>query len=560
MQQLEAHEEPLSKIFGGDYDFKVPHYQRPYAWGTGQAADLLNDLDDALDRNGDEPYFLGSLVLIKRKGMPTAEIIDGQQRLTTLTILFAILGELAEDPDVKKQYGDLIREPGKVLMGLPAKPRLELRPKDAAFFRKYVQEPGGISRLISLGSGMLANDSQIALRDNAIALHEMLLKYPAWRRFKLGQLLVQHTYLVVVSTPDLASAHRIFSVMNARGLDLSPVDVFKSDIIGEIPETQQEIYARKWEDSEEDLGRAEFAELFVHMRMMFSRRRARQELLKEFPGQVLSKFRPGKMESFIDDELIPLARAYCEIRDADYLPQEKGSSEINDWFRRLNQIDNSDWRVPALWALRYHRGDGEFLDSFFKRLERLAASMFIRRVYTSPRVDRYARLLADLDGGAGADAPAFELSADEAEETVELLNGNIYWANSRLRKYLLLRLEEVIAAKGAPILQSKNITIEHVLPQNPKMNSNWRTLFSEEQRELWTHRFGNLVLLNKHKNPSASNLEFEAKKEKYFKGPSGVTTFALTVQVLNESEWTPEVLRRRQEDLIGKLIEAWELT
>ncbi len=65
----------------------------------------------------------------------------------------------------------------------------------------------------------------------------------------------------MVSTPDLASAHRIFSVMNARGLDLSPADVLKSDVIGQIRDDWREDYARKWEDAEEDLGRAEFASL-----------------------------------------------------------------------------------------------------------------------------------------------------------------------------------------------------------------------------------------------------------------------------------------------------------
>ena len=93
--------------------------------------------------------------------------------------------------------------------------------------------------------------------------------------------------------------------------------------------------------------------------------------------------------------------------------------------------------------------------------------MFIRRVYTSPRVDRYARLLTELDSGAGLDASAFELGEDEVVETAALLNGDIYLANSRVRRYVLLRLEELISAAGNPIFQPKTITIEHVLPQHP---------------------------------------------------------------------------------------------
>lgn len=550
---------PLWKVFSVEYHFKIPHYQRPYAWETTQAADLLNDLSDALDRDSAEPYFLGSLVLIKQREAAASQVIDGQQRLTTLTILFAVLAELARDADVGDLFRKLISEPGDILLGSEAKPRLEVRPRDRDFFRKYIQTAGQLADLLALPDSALANDSQVAVRDNARLLHDSLKEWDPGRRLRLGQLLAQRTYLVVVSTPDLASAHRIFSVMNARGLDLSPADVLKSDVIGQIRDDWREDYARKWEDAEEDLGRAEFASLLLDIRMLSSKRRAREELLKEFPKQVLSHFGPARMHSFIDDELVPLAQAYCEIRDASYAPRDPESPEINAWFRRLAQLDNGDWRAPALWALRYHHNDHKFLCQFLERLERLAASMFIRRVYTSPRVDRYARLLAELDSGAGTDAPAFSLSQSEIAETTAHLNGDIYLANARVRRYVLLRLEELIAAEGNPIFQPKTITIEHVLPQHPRVDSTWRTLFTDEERRHWTNRLANLILLGRIKNSAAATFDFEVKKDRYFKGRSGVTTFALAVEVLNESSWTPQVLEQRQSRLVGELTEAWQL-
>ena len=88
----------------------------------------------------------------------------------------------------------------------------------------------------------------------------------------------------------------------------------------------------------------------------------------------------------------PLAISHAEMNaaidkgDAKPLSQSHGwrARYLNAWFRRLVQLDNGDWRAPALWALRYHHNDPKFLHQFFERLERLAASMFIRRVYTSP--------------------------------------------------------------------------------------------------------------------------------------------------------------------------------
>jgi hypothetical protein len=558
MQQLEAHEKPLAKVFCGDYDFRIPHYQRPYAWGNDQAAELLNDLSDALERNEDEPYFLGSLVLIKEPNQPAAEVIDGQQRLTTLTILFSALAALETDSTNAELYRQHIIEKGNALQGLPSKPRLELRPKDAAFFRKFIQETQSFAPLLALDPNQLTTDSQLAIQTNARLLHDRLAEWTPERRFELGRLLVNRTYLVVVSTPDLASAHRIFSVMNARGLDLSPADVFKAEVIGGITETLREDYAHKWEDAEESLGRAEFADLFLHIRMIFGRRRGRQELLKEFPEQVLDLFKPDRMVAFVDEELVPFTRANRQIRDADYVHDSDLADAVNAWFRQLSLLDNNDWRPAALWAMRHHYGDPAFLDQFLRRLERLAASMLIRRIYTTPRVDRYVRLLGELNAGQGLDAPSFELDSSEREFTWTMLDGDLYHVH-RVRRYVLLRLDGLLAAENGTIQQPKYATIEHVLPQNPVPGSQWRADFTDDERELWTHRLANLVLLNKQKNSEAANYDFEVKKNSYFTGKSGVTTYALTTSLLTYPEWTPKVLEARQLDLLGHLAEEWQL-
>ena len=81
---------------------------------------------------------------------------------------------------------------------------------------------------------------------------------------------------------------------------------------------------------------------------------------------------------------------------------------------------------------------------------------------------------------------------------------------------------------------------------------------SQDEREAWTHKLANLVLLSRRKNASASNWEFGRKKNEYFRSGS-VAPFALTSQVLNESEWTPAVLESRQQELIDALSKEWRL-
>jgi hypothetical protein len=369
-------------------------------------------------------------------------------------------------------------------------------------------------------------------------------------------LIEKWTYLVVVSTPDLASAHRIFAVMNDRGLDLRPTDNFKARVIGEVAEDHQDFYTAKWEDAEEDLGRDAFSSLFSHIRMLFAKQRSARELLREFPEQVLDRY-IGRAEKFIDDVLEPYANAYMILLDQSYKHGPEADA-INLWLRRLAQLDNVDWQPPALWALKHHGNEPEVLDRFLGKLERLAASMLIRRVGPTERQQRYGRLLMALEGGDGLYAEPMELTDDERAETLRLLDGDVY-RQARVRKYVLLRLDEEFANEPGVTYNHKIITVEHVLPQNPALDSEWRRIFSERERTQWMHRIGNLVLLNRSKNAQAQNLDFAAKKQKYFNWKKGVATFALTVDIMTTPEWTPEVLQQRQHEALRRLTSAWDL-
>ena len=99
----------------------------------------------------------------------------------------------------------------------------------------------------------------------------------------------------------------------------------------------------------------------------------------------------------------------------------------------------------------------------------------------------------------------------------------------------------------------KTISVEHILPQNPSINSQWRNDFTDEEREFWTHKIANLVLISKRKNSKLSNLDYEDKKEKYLN--ERIDVFKGSKVFIDKNlKWTVDVLQKRQEKLVNMLI------
>ena len=260
-ETIEAKELDLGRIFSNDFCFEIPDFQRPYAWTTEQVEDLLDDLDyaigDGIKIQDKAPYFLGSIVIIKKPQDSLAHIVDGQQRITTLTILLCVLRELSSNKKFQDSLSNRLFEEGDILLNIPDRYRLSVRKKDSKFFQKNIQEGGGLSGLIEQTPPDMS-DSQQRMFENAKYLWDKLSHRRDDQRNTLAQFVVQRCYLVVVSTSDQSSAYRIFSVLNDRGLDLSPTDILKADIIGGMDEEIRTEYTEKWEDMEEELSRDGF--------------------------------------------------------------------------------------------------------------------------------------------------------------------------------------------------------------------------------------------------------------------------------------------------------------
>lgn len=560
---LEAHDKLIREIFEGSYQFEIPDYQRPYAWTTEQAMELFDDLysamEDARASGASSQYFLGSIVLIKNDREPKSSVVDGQQRLSTLTMLFAALRTAM--PDAADDITDFLYKKGKMSLGEKNEYRLIAREEDADFFRTNIQEPGGIAQLVDSTDKL--EDSRLRYRENAALLLDKAKALSPADLIALWKFLANDCSLVVISTPDLEAAYRIFSVLNNRGLDLAPIDIIKAQVLGLIRTTagdaKSRAYAKEWSRIESSLGRDAFGDLFGHIRSIYAKKKQKYTLVKEFQEHVTEYKTPIDL---IDNVIKPYAEVWDYVRDADFESTEHAET-INEHLSWLNRVDFKDWVPPALVYFKRFRQQPQRLAYFSQSLERLTYFLLVTKVGINERIETYAKLTKEIETDTfKGDLPALtalDLTVAEKREFLAALNGDIYRKLPRARMALVLRLEALVS-DGSKTQAFNHLSLEHVLPQTPPAASDWIKWFpDEDERDAWTHRLANLVPLHVRKNPAASNYDFDTKKNVYFKGKGTASPFVLTQEVRSEDTWTPSKLDDRQKRLVGVLKKHWAL-
>lgn len=560
IKKITGAEFPISKIFSSEFDYHIPAYQRPYAWTEEESGILFDDLYDFFITEEDDNYFLGSIVLIKEDNNPRSEVIDGQQRLTTLTILLATLASHFEG-EVKDAFRGHLREPGNVLSKIPQRARLHLRPKDQDFFEKYIQNIK-LKDLLEIDSTNLENEAQKNIQTNTRVLLERIeknFKGDTQSLMEFGSFIVMRCYLVVVYTASQPSAFRVFSVMNSRGLDLLTTDIIKADIIGSIPEIDRDEYTEKWEDLEVQTTRDGFNDVFTHTRMIYAKVKAKRTLLEEFREYVL---KPSSPKKIIDEILEPYSDAYTVLKNKNY-SATKNSAEVNNYLVWLNKIDNSDWMSSAIRFHAEQKNNSDYMLWFVKKLERLASYMHITAKDINTRIERYSRILNEMDDNLSHNVnnplKSVELSEDEKNEFLKALDGEIYRMTPRRRNYVILRLDSFVSAGGATY-DPNILTIEHVFPQTVKPGSDWDKKWPNPiERDFWLNKIANLVPLTQRHNSEAQNYDFDVKKSKYFTSKNGTSSYSLTTQVLNARDWLPDYVKNRQQSLLDTFKKNWDL-
>jgi len=556
--------------------FRIPEYQRPYVWGTDEVSELLSDLTFAMNEKPGFDYFLGSFVFQSKAAasengqeFDENDLLDGQQRMTTLLLLFAVIRDLAEESDAKEDCQRSIYQKYSKYRNIPERTRLDFAIRDTSqkFVESYIKTEGGTS------SGKQI--SKLALKERDISVRNMANAVTVMREFfsdnpdtspeKFLQFLLNNVLLIYVSTENLEDAFRLFTILNDRGIPLRNSDILKSMNLGAL-KTPSEMtkYAKMWEEAEGELG-DDFDRFLSHVRTILVKDKQRQNLLQEFEDKIYDpkgrEKSTGRMKPVLLSrgretfELIERYLGHYSILLDDHNYDEIGNFEFDNLLKlMLIGLPSTDWMPPLL---RYFdRFQYEKLLDFLKCLDKKFSADWIGQYPPTYRIEAMNRIIKVIDDAKTAEDIFKSESFDiDGASFIRVIEGSVY--NRRFARYLLLKLDYFYQNHDQH-MHFETLSVEHILPQNPTETSQWVKDFAPEELTEWTDKLGNLVLITRRKNSSLGRLDYQEKKTRYFE--KYVDTCPNSLQLLGRYEhWTPVELMENHENALKKFYDFYNI-
>jgi hypothetical protein len=431
-------------------------------------------------------------------------------------------------------------------------------------FKDYIYTKDGTTQYI-------ANFGKtISFRDNndpRYHIHEAIMTFQSFSSEYDGietfvKYLLNKVYVVTIMTKSRASAFRLFNVMNSRGMPLDASDLLKSENLEAIDsDEKRDRYSEIWRGIEEELGREELSNIIAFIRLIKIKEKAEYGIYDEYQQM----FRKGPLTKGIEfiNYLDEIANIYRDkILEAGM--NSKDLREINEYKVTVDMMRTflpfADWIPPLLAFYQEFRSDRALL-KFLRMLEKKVILEWVIGFSGTERITSLSKVIKIIDD-ARSPEEVFGKFENPTKDELALFSGKINDSKlygiyqSKLVKYLLLRVDkekwEIENFTGYP----GTITVEHILPQSPPQGSKWNSLFNDKLRSDLTNKLGNLVLLSGRKNSKAQNHEFSVKKQVY--GGPKATAFRITQEVEKIEDRTPSELSKIHEELVRQALSIFE--
>jgi len=446
---------------------------------------------------------------------------------------------------------------------IPERVRLvfDIRNEVKEFIERFIKEEKGTLKKDDIQLFVnSAKDLTVTNMANAIQVIKDYLESPEAMPFDaFFDFLLNKVLLIYVSTENMDDAFRLFTILNDRGIPLRNSDILKSINLGALDNDLDKIkYAKMWEEAEGEL-KDDFDRFLAHIRTILVKEKARLSLLKEFEDKIYSPKEKDQTTGRIKPVLLQKGKPTFQLIEK-YLEHYNqllsgNNHELCNSFEFDNLIkimivgfQSTDWIPPLMHY--YNKFQKQQLLAFLHALNKKFAGDWISQLSPSDRIEAMNNIMKvveqSVDPKSILDSDVFKY---DQEGFVRVIGGNVY--SKRFGLYVLLMLDYFYQNHDQK-MNFETPSVEHILPQNPAEESQWLCDFSKEERELWTNRLGNLVIITCRKNSSQSRKDYKNKKNKYFE--KNIDTCPNSIRVLKKYDiWTPTELSENHGTVIDKL-------
>ena len=566
---MRAKETNFLKLMESQFNqYIVPIYQRTYSWGEKQCQVLWEDIIEISKRKNTDRHFIGSAVCFKTEeidlpGQIKQEIIiDGQQRITTLSLLMIAIARTYEKIGqenvavaIRKNY--LINEDGK------NEERYKLLPTN--------QDKETYLALVDGTENELKNASKPVM--DAFNLFMSLLEGDE-EILKCAYIGLQKLDLVYIGlSSDSDNPQLIFESMNSTGLKLTQGDLLRNYLLLDLNfKEQEEVYKKYWRPIELDFGVEAYKEkfdYFIRDYLMMKERRTTIRLDSGYEEYKSYYEDSGKSKEEALEDLRKYAKYYARIyrcNDQDV--------ELNELWKEL-KMQRVEVANPFLIQV-YNDYEDSFEDKtinlskedFIEIVKAVNSYVYRRYVCSIPTnsLNKTFALLGDNIEKENYKESVFAALIlledykefpDDEEFKKAFIEKDVY--NGRLRNYTLIKLENYAHDKDKMSFENKDITIEHVLPEGKNLKQCWRDILGENWQELqkkYVHTVGNLTFSNRPYNSKMQDDSFEDKMSV----PGGIkySNYRLSDDIAMCSKWDIDEITSRSERLAEDAVKIWK--
>lgn len=550
------------KLIGNGLTYTVPPFQRDYSWTEDEWEDLWQDILDLYKYNTENSHYMGYLVL-QSSDNKRFHIIDGQQRITTLSILvLAVLKNLKmlQEKNIDKE-NNLLRENSlrNTYIGylnpvsLITNSKLQLNNHNNALYQNYMTElrtmpKSGLNyseKLLKKGLEWFINKvSKDISNNNGAELATFI------------ETISDKLFFTAMTVTDELNAFKVFETLNAGGVRLSSTDLLKNYLFSVVNHekphhTEIERVEKAWELMVNKLGEESFPDFLRTYWNSKNKLVRKADLFKTIKTKIQTKENVFNLIRELEDNL----DIYSSFRNHDNnhwtSKQKKYVKELKMFnikqpigllmsaYLKFNEEDFTKLlKVCSILSFRYNIICGLNPNEQESLYNNIACKIF------KGELSNVNNVIKELKGIYPEDNLFIASFAEKELNT----NGG---RNKKISKYILFELEKQCSSGNDYDIESDNYTIEHIFPENP--NEEW---INVEKLEKYTYRLGNYTILEKKENKEIGNKNYNSKKEIY-----NNSAFEITKKIPQHYDtWSVDKIESRQRQLAKTASSIWKIT